>query len=197
VALQKVVTMAAQLDNPKEYQNIFHWAETQKDGTVPSFAVRKNDPYEVILPITIIYDVKLIKLLLYSIKLDSTTSMYLCPRPHFGALVLMLVIKLRIRSCSWDDPTGTEQSKMRAIWPLRRADDCLGLCRTTKCQQESLDLQSSTGGSTRGFREFDLNRASGLSLLTLMAQSPTCQTIRIPKQISCPSTPTFISLQLK
>ncbi|KAF5008134.1 hypothetical protein FDECE_5570 [Fusarium decemcellulare] len=29
-----------------DYQNIFHWAETQKDGAVPSFAVRKNDPYE-------------------------------------------------------------------------------------------------------------------------------------------------------
>lgn len=36
-----------QLSDPKEYQNIFHWAETQKDGTIPSFAVRKNDPYEV------------------------------------------------------------------------------------------------------------------------------------------------------
>lgn len=30
----------------EDYQNIFHWAETQKDGTVPSFATRKNDPYE-------------------------------------------------------------------------------------------------------------------------------------------------------
>lgn len=30
-----------------DYQDIFHWAETQKDGTIPSFAVRKNDPYEV------------------------------------------------------------------------------------------------------------------------------------------------------
>ncbi|KAJ9134295.1 Homogentisate 1,2-dioxygenase [Pleurostoma richardsiae] len=29
-----------------DYQNIFHWAETQKDGAVPSFAVRKNDPYD-------------------------------------------------------------------------------------------------------------------------------------------------------
>ncbi|KAI1399045.1 RmlC-like cupin domain-containing protein [Hypoxylon fuscum] len=29
-----------------EYQKIFHWAETQKDGTIPSFALRKNDPYE-------------------------------------------------------------------------------------------------------------------------------------------------------
>jgi len=38
--------MPAQLSDPKEYQNIFHWAETQKDGTIPSFAVRKNDPYE-------------------------------------------------------------------------------------------------------------------------------------------------------
>ncbi len=37
----------APLDNPKEYQNIFHWAETQKDGSVPSFRTRKNDPYEV------------------------------------------------------------------------------------------------------------------------------------------------------
>jgi len=31
---------------PQDYQNIFHWAETQKDGTVPSFGTRKNDPYE-------------------------------------------------------------------------------------------------------------------------------------------------------
>lgn len=29
-----------------DYQNIFHWAETQKDGSIPSFATRKNDPYE-------------------------------------------------------------------------------------------------------------------------------------------------------
>ncbi|KAH8750426.1 homogentisate 1,2-dioxygenase [Hyaloscypha sp. PMI_1271] len=38
--------MPAQLSDPTEYQNIFHWAETQKDGAIPSFAVRKNDPYE-------------------------------------------------------------------------------------------------------------------------------------------------------
>lgn len=30
------------------YQKIFHWAETQKDGKVPSFKLRKNDPYKVI-----------------------------------------------------------------------------------------------------------------------------------------------------
>jgi hypothetical protein len=30
-----------------DYQNIFHWAETQQDGAVPSFALRKNDPYQV------------------------------------------------------------------------------------------------------------------------------------------------------
>ncbi|KPM44064.1 Homogentisate 1,2-dioxygenase [Neonectria ditissima] len=36
----------AGLSRPDEYQDIFHWAETQKDGTVPSFALRKNDPYE-------------------------------------------------------------------------------------------------------------------------------------------------------
>jgi homogentisate 1,2-dioxygenase len=41
--------MPTQLDNPREYQDIFHWAETQKDGSIPSFATRKNDPYEVSL----------------------------------------------------------------------------------------------------------------------------------------------------
>ncbi|KAK8182042.1 RmlC-like cupin domain-containing protein [Phyllosticta capitalensis] len=35
-----------QLNDPKEYQDIFHWAETQKNGTIQSFATRKNDPYE-------------------------------------------------------------------------------------------------------------------------------------------------------
>ncbi|POR33568.1 Homogentisate 1,2-dioxygenase [Tolypocladium paradoxum] len=30
----------------EDYQKIFHWAETQKDGTEPSFALRENDPYE-------------------------------------------------------------------------------------------------------------------------------------------------------
>ncbi|KAE8388687.1 Homogentisate 1,2-dioxygenase [Aspergillus alliaceus] len=34
------------LSNPKEYQKIFHWAETQKDGEIPSFPTRQNDPYE-------------------------------------------------------------------------------------------------------------------------------------------------------
>lgn len=35
------------LSDPQEYQKIFHWAETQKDGTIPSFNTRRNDPYEV------------------------------------------------------------------------------------------------------------------------------------------------------
>lgn len=39
--------MTRELTNPKEYQDIFHWASTQEDGSVPSFATRKNDPYEV------------------------------------------------------------------------------------------------------------------------------------------------------
>ncbi|KAI4762465.1 homogentisate 1,2-dioxygenase [Aureobasidium sp. EXF-3400] len=39
--------MTASLSNPKEYQSIFHWAETQQDGAIPSFGLRKNDPYEV------------------------------------------------------------------------------------------------------------------------------------------------------
>ena len=30
---------------PDEYQKIFHWAETQRNGEVPSFPLRKNDPY--------------------------------------------------------------------------------------------------------------------------------------------------------
>ncbi|KAJ9292763.1 hypothetical protein DTO271G3_8462 [Paecilomyces variotii] len=34
------------LSDPQEYQKIFHWAETQKDGAIPSFNTRKNDPYE-------------------------------------------------------------------------------------------------------------------------------------------------------
>ncbi|KAE8342657.1 hypothetical protein BDV24DRAFT_41163 [Aspergillus arachidicola] len=34
------------LSDSQEYQKIFHWAETQKDGEIPSFATRRNDPYE-------------------------------------------------------------------------------------------------------------------------------------------------------
>lgn len=40
----------------EDYQNIFHWAETQKEGTIPSFAVRKNDPYEVSIFIYIAFN---------------------------------------------------------------------------------------------------------------------------------------------
>ncbi|KAK9439712.1 homogentisate 1,2-dioxygenase [Metarhizium brunneum] len=29
-----------------EYQQIFHWAETQKNGAIPSFHTRKSDPYQ-------------------------------------------------------------------------------------------------------------------------------------------------------
>ncbi|KAJ5638602.1 homogentisate 1-2-dioxygenase [Penicillium herquei] len=32
--------------NPQDYQKIFHWAETQKNGTIPSFRTRHNDPYQ-------------------------------------------------------------------------------------------------------------------------------------------------------
>ena len=35
------------LSSPDEYQKIFHWAETQQEGKVPSFILRKNDPYKV------------------------------------------------------------------------------------------------------------------------------------------------------
>ncbi|CAI7569070.1 unnamed protein product [Penicillium pancosmium] len=34
------------LSSPEEYQKIFHWAETQKNGTIPSFNTRRNDPYK-------------------------------------------------------------------------------------------------------------------------------------------------------
>ncbi|KAJ5631982.1 homogentisate 1-2-dioxygenase [Penicillium lividum] len=34
------------LSDPQEYQKIFHWAETQKDGTISSFRTRHNDPYQ-------------------------------------------------------------------------------------------------------------------------------------------------------
>jgi homogentisate 1,2-dioxygenase len=36
------------LPDPEEYQKIFHWAETQKNGTIPSFNTRRNDPYKVL-----------------------------------------------------------------------------------------------------------------------------------------------------
>lgn len=45
------------LSDPQEYQKIFHWAETQKDGTIPSFATRRNDPYEVRLSLSRLYTI--------------------------------------------------------------------------------------------------------------------------------------------
>jgi hypothetical protein len=41
------------LSDSGEYQKIFHWAETQKDGTIPSFNTRRNDPYEVCWPVIV------------------------------------------------------------------------------------------------------------------------------------------------
>lgn len=32
--------------SPEDFQNAFHWAETQQDGAIPSFATRPNDPYK-------------------------------------------------------------------------------------------------------------------------------------------------------
>lgn len=34
------------LNSLDDYQKIFHWAETQQEGKVPSFGTRKNDPYK-------------------------------------------------------------------------------------------------------------------------------------------------------
>jgi hypothetical protein len=42
-----VMPSTSDLADPKEYQKILHWAETQQDGAIPSFATRRNDPYEV------------------------------------------------------------------------------------------------------------------------------------------------------
>ena len=38
--------MSTPPQDPREYQKIFHWAETQQDGAIPSFRTRKNDPYK-------------------------------------------------------------------------------------------------------------------------------------------------------
>ncbi|KAF3039460.1 hypothetical protein E8E11_005624 [Didymella keratinophila] len=38
--------MSTTLQDPAEYQKIFHWAQTQQDGKIPSFRTRKNDPYK-------------------------------------------------------------------------------------------------------------------------------------------------------
>ena len=39
--------ISTDLADSNQYQNIFHWAETQKDGAIPSFRTRHNDPYKV------------------------------------------------------------------------------------------------------------------------------------------------------
>lgn len=44
-SIVKTEAMAAQELTPKDFQNAFHWAASQKDGTIPSFATRPNDPY--------------------------------------------------------------------------------------------------------------------------------------------------------
>lgn len=37
--------MATHKLTPEQHQKAFHWAETQKEGSIPSFATRHNDPY--------------------------------------------------------------------------------------------------------------------------------------------------------
>jgi hypothetical protein len=56
IVLLSSIIMTAKLSNPREYQEIFHWAETQQDGAIPSFGLRKNDPYEVSLKQTDLVD---------------------------------------------------------------------------------------------------------------------------------------------
>lgn len=38
--------MAGPALTPKDFQNAFHWAATQQNGTIPSFETRSNDPYK-------------------------------------------------------------------------------------------------------------------------------------------------------
>uniref|UniRef100_A0A0B7KIP0 homogentisate 1,2-dioxygenase n=1 Tax=Bionectria ochroleuca TaxID=29856 RepID=A0A0B7KIP0_BIOOC len=38
--------MARPALTPKDFQNAFHWAETQQNGAIPSFETRSNDPYK-------------------------------------------------------------------------------------------------------------------------------------------------------
>lgn len=38
--------MSSQKLTPEDFRNVFHWAETQQDGAIPSFAIRPNDPYK-------------------------------------------------------------------------------------------------------------------------------------------------------
>lgn len=52
-----IMGSVGKLSDPQEYQKIFHWAETQKDGTIPSFATRRNDPYEVRLSLSRLYTI--------------------------------------------------------------------------------------------------------------------------------------------
>ena len=66
----------ADLQDPKEYQKIFHWAETQKDATIPSFNTRKNDPYKMcLLDTTNQWKLKMM-LTVKSTKKGSETSMW-------------------------------------------------------------------------------------------------------------------------
>lgn len=38
--------MASTSLTPKDFQDAFHWAATQKDGAIPAFETRPNDPYK-------------------------------------------------------------------------------------------------------------------------------------------------------
>lgn len=85
--------MPGSLSNPKEYQDIFHWAETQKDGSVPSFATRKNDPYEVRPCQNLLHQPKLMG---FSTNLDSTMSMTQVYEPGNPQVLKCLVLRPKL-----------------------------------------------------------------------------------------------------
>ncbi len=72
----------------EDYQNIFHWAETQKDGSIPSFKTRKNDPYKVDMCFYTIYTRRLT---VFSTNPDlETRELNLTLPTHRGTLTYIL-----------------------------------------------------------------------------------------------------------
>lgn len=108
--LSHTQTMVAQA---QDYQNIFHWAETQKDGEVPSFKLRKNDPYTVRISLSSSSQ----QLTSPSINPDLETRMY-SQKPH-QKNQLTSAIQLRIRGNPGNNPSWTKQPPPGAIRPLR------------------------------------------------------------------------------
>jgi hypothetical protein len=98
----RLTNMSSQKTNPEDYQKIFHWAETQKDGSVPSFATRKNDPYKVLETIDTIGIFTN-----YQLQVPSWVWKPVSHRFHVHAR-MSDSFQFRIRSYPRDYTTGTE-----------------------------------------------------------------------------------------